>query len=119
MVNDIEILKAQLYNKRKNEMLTLINLEVLNSLFNYYYRIRGSQRNIEDSQRNLSLFEMKLGYEQFISDKNEYHHNFSFRNMTPEINIIVQQKYDSLLEDFSLSHMGDLCTFIEKSYIFN
>ena len=70
-------------------MLCIIKLEILISLFSYYYRIKGSQTNVDDAEKNVSLFEMKLAYETFYKEKNEYENNFNITNMTPEININV------------------------------
>ncbi|CDW75796.1 UNKNOWN [Stylonychia lemnae] len=115
---NIDQMKQDLYKIRVSELLKLIDALLLAALLRYY---KDHQGKIEASDQNLELFELKMSFDSHQSEKTNYSKFYSFDDMTPEISILVQQKFNVLqeFENFNGENLQKLSEFIEEKTVYN
>lgn len=121
---NIEKLKQQLFEQRQLEIKYIIDFTLLGSLINYFSAQSLNQhKSFEESEelKEMNLIKLRLALEQYMKDRQDYIINLLLDEMTPEINIIVSQRFERALEQFQYTRESfeKVAEYIEESTIYN
>lgn len=75
-------------------MKCLIDMNLMNALIHYFIDI--NKENANEETKDISLMHLRLAHEQYIEDRQENIINYDFNQMTPEISIMIDQRYNKI-----------------------
>eukprot|EP00347_Sterkiella_histriomuscorum_P016781 403351878 len=122
---NIDQMKSQLYQKRKSEMLQLIDATFLAGLYTYYNNQQkfqnDKQHKVNHELKNLFLIELKLAQDEYQREHEYYMTKYSIEDLTPEITFFIEQRFKTLEDKnyFNAESVNNLTEYIEEATIYN